>query len=264
MREALKVNDQEQYFRILARGEVLLPVAADALGATGEAGWGTWTTEGRTHVLAFTSPQAFDICLSGNAGSFRRISFRDLAMTWPNVEWWLAVNPGLPIEGYLPAWFVAQISRGDVRLPGRTLGARARIEQVTGMRSRVAGPADAAAPAPAPAPPAAPVSPRPVGLAAAAAEAPADSRSWSGGRDIPRRGDLLSRRGGFPRRGADAGSPPNGSPDHSAPQYAPDPPAAPPGASPGPPAEPQYAPEPAAALPGPTPYAPDPPATSPG
>src|SRR5215470_15547942 len=128
MREALKVNDQEQYFRILARGEVLLPVAADALGATGEAGWGTWTTEGRTHVLAFTSPHAFDICLAGNAGSFRRIAFRDLAMTWPNVEWWLAVNPGLPIEGYLPSWFVTQISRGDVRLPGRTLGARARIE----------------------------------------------------------------------------------------------------------------------------------------
>ncbi len=136
MREALKVNDQEQYFRILARGEVLLPVAADALGATGEAGWGTWTTEGRTHVLGFTSPQAFDICLAGNAGSFRRVTFRDLAMTWPNVEWWLAVNPGLPIEGYLPSWFVTQISRGDVRLPGRTLGARARIEHASTARAR--------------------------------------------------------------------------------------------------------------------------------
>src|SRR4051812_39664175 len=136
MREALKVNDQEQYFRVLARGELLLPVAADALGATGEAGWGTWTTEGRTHVLAFTSPHAFDICLAGNAGSFRRLTFRDLAMTWPNVEWWLAVNPGLPIEGYLPSWFVTQISRGDVRLPGRTLGARARIEHASTVRAR--------------------------------------------------------------------------------------------------------------------------------
>src|SRR5689334_9728704 len=136
MREALKVNDQEQYFRILARGEVLLPVAADALGATGEAGWGTWTTEGRTHVLAFTSPQAFDICLAGNAGSFRRLPFRDLAMSWPNVDWWLAVNPGLPVEGYLPSWFVTQISRGDVRLPGRTLGARARMDQASNLRAR--------------------------------------------------------------------------------------------------------------------------------
>jgi hypothetical protein len=136
MREALRVNDQEQYFRILARGEVLLPVAADALGATGEPGWGTWTTEGRTHVLAFTSAQAFEVCLAGNAGSYRRLQFHELAMTWPNVEWWLAVNPGLPIEGYLPSWFVTQISRGDVRLPGRTLGARARMDQASAMRAR--------------------------------------------------------------------------------------------------------------------------------
>src|SRR6185312_3106069 len=136
MREALKVNDQEQYFRILARGDVLLPVAADALGATGETGWGTWTTDGRTHVLAFTSPGALDACLASSAGTYRRVAFRDLATTWPNVEWWLAVNPGLPIESYLPSWFVAQISRGDVRLPGRTLGARARIEHASSLRAR--------------------------------------------------------------------------------------------------------------------------------
>ena len=51
---------------------------------------------------------------------------RELADTWPNLEWWLAVNPGLPIEGYLPAWFVAQLSRGDLRLPTRGPGREAR------------------------------------------------------------------------------------------------------------------------------------------
>ena len=48
--------------------------------------------------------------------------YGELANSWPNLEWWLAVNPGLPIEGYLPAWFVAQLSRGDLRLPTRGPG----------------------------------------------------------------------------------------------------------------------------------------------
>ncbi|WP_433612345.1 SseB family protein [Dactylosporangium sp. CA-139114] len=130
MRDALRANDQEQYFRILARTDVLLPIAPDSSPGS-DGGWGTWTTEGRTHVLAFTSPSALQECLAGHPGTHRRVPFRELAGIWPNVEWWLAVNPGLPIEGYLPSWFVTQISRGDVRLPGRTLGARARMEQAS-------------------------------------------------------------------------------------------------------------------------------------
>ncbi|MEQ4303776.1 SseB family protein [Plantactinospora sp. B6F1] len=130
MRDALRAGDQELYFRILARTDLLLPVSAEALAGRAPMGWGTWTTGGRTHVLAFTSTAALRACLAENAGSTRRAPYPDLAAGWPNPEWWLAVNPGLPIEGYLPAWFVSQLSRGDVRLPGRSMGARARLEQV--------------------------------------------------------------------------------------------------------------------------------------
>src|SRR5205085_2372990 len=70
-------------------------------------------------VLAFTSPSALQACLADYTGSARRVAYAELAETWPNLEWWLAVNPGLPIEGYLPAWFVAQLARGDLRLPTR-------------------------------------------------------------------------------------------------------------------------------------------------
>ncbi|WP_229398727.1 SseB family protein [Micromonospora okii] len=129
MRDALRANDQELYFRILARTELLLPVSAEALSGQAPPGWGTWTTNGRTHVLAFTSPAALRACLGGNPAPSRRSAYAALAAEWPNHEWWLAVNPGLPIEGYLPAWFVSQLSRGDVRLPGRTMGARARLER---------------------------------------------------------------------------------------------------------------------------------------
>jgi hypothetical protein len=124
MRDALRAGDQELYFRILARTELLLPVSADALAGRAPMGWGTWTTNGRTHVLAFTSAEALQACLAENAGSARRMAYHKLAGGWPNLEWWLAVNPGLPIEGYLPAWFVTQLARGDVRLPGRSSGAR--------------------------------------------------------------------------------------------------------------------------------------------
>lgn len=116
---ALKVNDQEGYFRILSRLELFLPVSADSLAGRAPMGWGTWSTGGRTHVLAFTSPTAMRICLGESAASARQLRYADLASAWPSAEWWLAVNPGLPIEGYLPAWFVAQLARGDSRLPGR-------------------------------------------------------------------------------------------------------------------------------------------------
>ncbi|MDG4807345.1 SseB family protein [Micromonospora sp. WMMD1120] len=137
MRDALRANDQELYFRLLSRTDVLLPVSAPAQPGQPPTGWGTWTTAGRTHVLAFTSTSALRACLGDNAGSTRRVPFTDLASGWPNQEWWLAVNPGLPVEGYLPAWFVSQLSRGDVRLPGRAMGARARLERAeTLARSR--------------------------------------------------------------------------------------------------------------------------------
>ncbi|TCB92856.1 hypothetical protein E0H26_23380 [Micromonospora zingiberis] len=133
MRDALRGSDQQLYFRILSSVELLLPISVPAVPGQAPVGWGTWTTGGRTHVLAFTSVEAMRVCLGEHGGSTRRIGYAELAAGWPNHEWWLAVDPGLPIEGYLPAWYVAQLSRGDVRLPGRTVGARARLERVEAL-----------------------------------------------------------------------------------------------------------------------------------
>jgi hypothetical protein len=147
MRDALLASDQELYFQILARSELVLPVSPEALAGRAPMGWGTWTTSNRTHVLAFTSPAALYACLNEPGATYRTMPFATLASGWPNYEWWLAVNPGLPIEAYLPSWFVAQLTRGDVRLPGRTMGAaRARMTQ-SDLAAAINGRVRASAPA---------------------------------------------------------------------------------------------------------------------
>ncbi|MFC7243498.1 SseB family protein [Catellatospora aurea] len=156
LRDALRAGDQELYFRILGRSELLLPVAGDAASARGPAGWGTWTAENRTHVLAFTSSAALRACLAEHAGPARRVPFQELATSWPNHEWWLAVDPGLPIEGYLPAWFVTQMVRGDVRIPGAPAVARGRLERLEALER-----AKAARTAPPPMQPRGPQQPQP-------------------------------------------------------------------------------------------------------
>jgi len=111
MRDALATANQDLYFGILSRSDLLLPVSADAVAGRAPVGWGTWTTGNRTHVLAFTSPTALRLCLNEPGGSYRAVPFGALAVEWPNHEWWLAVNPGLPIEAYLPSWFLTQLTQ---------------------------------------------------------------------------------------------------------------------------------------------------------
>ena len=132
-------------------------------------GWGTWTTGNRP--TCWRSPlRRRCACASTSAGSFRTVPFGSLAADWPNYEWWLAINPGLPIEAYLPSWFVTQLTRGDVRLPGRTMGARARMTgRVTSPRLQRPG---AGRRRPAPAMTASPVAPPP-STRAGAADSPA-------------------------------------------------------------------------------------------
>jgi len=143
MRDALLRQDQELYFQILAGTDLFLPVSAEALAGQAPMGWGTWTTNGRTHVLAFTSSVTLRACLGESGSPARRVTFAGLAASWPNLEWWLAVNPGLPIEGWLPAWFVTQLARGDTRLPDRAAAPRDRpdrAENVARARATAAVP----------------------------------------------------------------------------------------------------------------------------
>ena len=119
MRDALRANDQELYFRVLARTELLLPVSAEALAGR---------HRGLGHLdHRWPYPRAGLHLRRGAAGLPRRARRRQPAHPvrrsgrgWPNHEWWLAVNPGLPDRG-LPAGLVRRPA-----LPGRRPAARPR------------------------------------------------------------------------------------------------------------------------------------------
>ncbi|TDC36906.1 SseB family protein, partial [Actinomadura sp. KC345] len=96
--EARERGDQHAYLELLARAVLYLPApgdpgAAEHQFATAQFGDGTF-------VLAFTSPEAMDRSLQGQAVHHREASLSELSRHWPHPDWQLAVNPGLPSASY--------------------------------------------------------------------------------------------------------------------------------------------------------------------
>jgi hypothetical protein len=111
LRDALRDGDQDTYFALVNGTELFVPLppGESEINPSGFT-WPTNTREGRTHVLAYTSGEAARACLGPAYQNFLRMTLADMARSWPDPEWWLAVDSGLPIEGYLPAWFIAQLT----------------------------------------------------------------------------------------------------------------------------------------------------------
>ncbi|RFU42457.1 hypothetical protein DZF91_06455, partial [Actinomadura logoneensis] len=127
--DAVRNGDQEGYFRLLADSELVVPVPPDlvdgVLANERQPAWPTQVEDDRTFVLAYTSPSAMRACLGPSYRHYVRLRFTVLAASWPDHNWWLAVDVpahavggvSLPIEGRLPAWFVLQLAQGDARPP---------------------------------------------------------------------------------------------------------------------------------------------------
>ncbi len=128
--DAVASGDQEGYFRALAGAELVVPVAPEVvdgvLGGGARPTWPTHEEDGRVYALVYTSAAAMRACLGDGYRHFLTLTFQDLAQSWPDNAWWLAVDvpaassPGvapLPIEGRLPSWFVRQLADGDAHPP---------------------------------------------------------------------------------------------------------------------------------------------------
>jgi hypothetical protein len=123
LRDALRDGDQDAYFALVSGAELFVPLPPgegdpNSANPAGGFTWPTSSRDGRTHVLAYTSSEAGQACLGATYQQFVRMTLADMARTWPDQEWWLALNSGLPIEGYLPAWFIGQLTAGIAPIPG--------------------------------------------------------------------------------------------------------------------------------------------------
>ncbi|MEW2360230.1 SseB family protein [Spirillospora sp. NPDC029432] len=97
-------GDQEGYMAMLTRAVLYLPSPADTtFGDAPGHQYATAVFGDETFVLAFTSPAAMDRSLRGQAVHHRQAFLSELGRNWPNPEWQLAINPGLPSAAYLDA-----------------------------------------------------------------------------------------------------------------------------------------------------------------
>lgn len=135
LRDALRDGDQVTYLKLLTRSTLIIPVSPAALTGRSAVVWPTTQRNDQTLLLAYTSVPAMLASTQGAASTYRTVRFAELAATWPNPQWWLAVNPGLPIEGFLPATLIAELAKGNMPLervgPDPATDARPTIMQQT-------------------------------------------------------------------------------------------------------------------------------------
>jgi hypothetical protein len=94
---AAETGDREGFLTELVAGPLLLPVSPGAAAGRETVAWATGQHDGVTHVLAYTSPAAIAAGLPGQSVAYRVSGLVDLAVDWPDDEWMLAIDAGLPI-----------------------------------------------------------------------------------------------------------------------------------------------------------------------
>lgn len=111
---ARRRGDQGAFFELLRTAPLYLPRQGS------DDRFVTLTVGERVHLAVFTSPQA----LRYRAGDAEvlPIDADRLAQHWPDDTWDLAVDPGTPIEVYLPLADVWDAARGRIQVPGFQTG----------------------------------------------------------------------------------------------------------------------------------------------
>jgi hypothetical protein len=115
MARAALAGDRREYFRILAGADLYLPqLLGDQKGSqrfiTGE-------MFGQTVLPVFTSVEALAFAAGTVADSYTVTNYPELRNKWPDPSWRLAVNPGLPLDAYVPIEAVEGAAIGDVTVP---------------------------------------------------------------------------------------------------------------------------------------------------
>lgn len=116
---AVERGDIESYLHMLRDATVYIPGNGNGNGdelGPGTTGWPELPLDGLVYVPVFTSAEALLASPQWRNRPTSAIALSDLAKKWPDAEWNLAVNPGLPTALYVPGSFA--LSTG-VRLGAR-------------------------------------------------------------------------------------------------------------------------------------------------
>jgi hypothetical protein len=120
LRLAVERGDDRGYLDLLLDTPLYLPSAVDAAAT---ARFATVAVDGQVHLVAFTAAPA----PAPRGAGWQVTSYLDLAQRWPDPSWRLVVDPGTPIEAYLPAPSAEAVG-GAVRLPARPAPAEPAAE----------------------------------------------------------------------------------------------------------------------------------------
>ncbi|HEU5160739.1 MAG TPA: hypothetical protein VFU43_27325 [Streptosporangiaceae bacterium] len=101
--EAKRSGDQTAYLALIGQIGLIVPSTGTSPGVEFAT---TQLTDG-TYVLTFTSPEAMHRVLRDQARHHRHVTMPRLAAEWPNPEWRLSIDLGLPSEAYFDASVVA-------------------------------------------------------------------------------------------------------------------------------------------------------------
>ncbi len=108
-------DDRRAYFQVVAAAELYLPQVVADRG--GEQRFLTVHAFDQTLLPVFTSVQALAAQLRGAVDGYTVTNYAELRRKWPDPLWRLAINPGTPVDAYLPVEAVAEAAMGDAIVP---------------------------------------------------------------------------------------------------------------------------------------------------
>jgi hypothetical protein len=115
MLAAAATDDRAEYFRLVAIADLYLPQLAG--DPSGEQRFVTIQAFGHTLLPVFTSVPALVAQMGDLVDGYTVTSYAELRRKWPDPAWRLAVNPGTPLDAYVPVDAVAAAAVGDADVP---------------------------------------------------------------------------------------------------------------------------------------------------
>ncbi|SCE91696.1 SseB protein N-terminal domain-containing protein [Micromonospora matsumotoense] len=114
---AARADDRPEFFRILTRAELFLPQLRDDDTDDGSQRFVTMDLFGQPFLPVFTSLEAMVPQVAGVADAYTVTGYDELCARWPVAGWRLAINPGTPLDAYLPVEAVRLAADGTLAVP---------------------------------------------------------------------------------------------------------------------------------------------------